>query len=231
MVRNSKSSGRFPTVSFSSLSLLRECKGRCFWLHMRGRPRPGKPMPGILIRMDLDQKAVIESVIAGASRPEVLAEVPGRFIPIPHSSGASLTVQVEELRLRVVGKLDALVDVGGAYVPVDNKTFGKAKPASEVAKYYSAQGSLYGFLLQSLGYPVPRPARAIFIQWIPHVRREGGARIETQVTEIVTPIEDASALLRRAREVLDGPTPEPDADCDYCMWAETAGESQEGDAR
>jgi len=202
---------KLPKVSFSSLKLLEECP-LCFWRYLHKQPRPSFPIASALIRMDLLQKTLIDKVIVEGTVPEALSRIPGKFVSLPQST---LTVSIPELSLSLIAKLDALIQAGESFVPLDNKTAGAPKDADALSKYFGLQGSIYNLALQRIGYPVEE--RSIFCQWFP-VLDGNDIRVATEVTSIETPIAKAIEVLERARRILDANRPSGSPGCPYCSW-------------
>ena len=208
-----KRRNRYTSVSFTSLRLLEECP-RCFVRHVKGERRPSFPAAGILFAMDIATKGLIGKIIGGQSPPQCLQSVPGRFVRLPQ---ATMRVTCDEFRLSLVSKLDALIVSKKDYLPWDNKTAGRRKSPEAIQRFFGLQGCIYNFVLRKLGYRVR--GESVFCEWFPHVEPDGTIRFETAFHLIETPVERATNVLRQAQQVLDGPVPDPDPNCDYCTWA------------
>lgn len=203
-------------ISFSSLSLMAECP-LCFWFRLnRGLSRPAKPLPGILQRLDKIQKELAREAMGGGPLPlPLLGKLPGSFVP-KHTVPHNLSITLPELRFRLVTRLDAVIDLDGLVAPTDFKSFGDPKPEEYLRRYYQLQGELYNHALASAGHKVAN--RTVFVMWFPR-RCPRNIQFEAEVATIPTPAAAAHSILTRAREVLDGPVPEPSPTCAWCAWA------------
>jgi len=219
--------GQSVRVSQTTLNLLRECE-RCFWLHLHGVRRPGRPEgPSPTIARGLD--TVISHYCAPYRDQDMLPPLLSH-----HLRGRLVTVQIgpcvdEETGLTLVDRLDECLEVaGGLFAPLDHKTRGR--PPMGVCAADQLQLDVYTLLLAESGYSVA--GYGVLVYYVPvDGDLHEGFPFQVYVRKADTDAERARIWLRRARAVLDLPEPpEASPDCAYCgraMLAETMAEKME----
>ena len=117
-----------------------------------------------------------------------------------------------------LGKLDECLVLDGKYIPVDFKTSSSDPREKDILSAYQNQIDAYAFLLQ---HDRKEPAGYGFlIFFYPDLATEikDGFPMVKHVVRLDAHPEHVNDRIQRAVEVLQGPLPEPNADCQFCSW-------------
>lgn len=221
------------TLSPSKLNLLNDCT-RCFYdQNALNIPRPRGIMPSLPGGMDRTMKKYFSN-FRGELPPVINGLVPGVLYQdaaklkkwqywktAPRYVDASLSVEV-------YGAIDdLLIQPDGSVDPFDFKTKG-AMPETDGSEYYQLQMDIYNLLFASngfkvnnrafLGYlfplavnPAEQPADAMKILPV---------NFGVCVFELKCSTERAKETIAKACEILRGPRPDPNPECEVCSFVE-----------
>ena len=117
-----------------------------------------------------------------------------------------------------LGKLDECLVTDGKYVPIDFKTSSSDPREKDILSAYQNQIDAYTFLLQ---HDRKEPAGYGFlIFFYPDLATEikNGFPMINHVVRVEAHPEHVHDRIQRAVDVLQGPLPEPSADCSFCSW-------------
>jgi len=224
-------------VSPSKLSVLNDCP-TCFWYaenYKCARPRGIFPtLPGGIDRV---LKIFSDKYRNGQALPEQFKELNGTFFTDTEllrkwqNWRSGLRVKIAFARtddgtpvdVSIYGALDdLLVTKDGAYSPLDFKTKG-SEPKTSGEEYYQTQLDAYAYLLEKHGYKTSGEAFLVYF-WPAAVVdfNDAGIHFDFQFKtyKLTTSIPRFEATLQRAVDVLTGPKPEPNVNCEYCTYRE-----------
>lgn len=217
------------TLSYSSLSLFRECP-RCFWLDkVKGIKRPDTIFPSLPSGMDGVIKKYFDKYRSkGELPPELKGKIKGKLFSNQalleewRNWRKGLRYTDKKTGVSLMGALDDCLIHDKHYLPLDYKTRGY--PAKEdTAGYYQHQLDIYTLLLQENGYETNGCAYLVFYHPLEH--NDGGKiTFHLHPVEVETDQKRALNLLREAASVLSRDTcPPADSECGFCGWAKQVG--------
>ncbi len=212
-------------LSPSTLGLFKECP-RCFWLHIReNHKRPQGPFSSLPSGMDSLIKSYFDKY-RGSLPPELMGKVRGQLfgdlktLEKWRSWRNGLAIKDEKAKVELIGALDDCLveEVDGEliFMPLDYKTRGfDLKDDSQ--DYYQHQLDLYTLMLERNGYKTAGIAYLIY--YIPKKLKAGNlVEFEIVAHQMTTNINNARLLIKQALDILNGPLPPHQADCDFCRW-------------
>jgi hypothetical protein len=223
----------------TGLNLFRECP-RCFWLHYNKRvQRPRGIFPSLPGGMDLVIKKYFDRY-RGTLPPEIEGKVEGSLMPDVELMDkwrnwrTGLEYYDKDLDAVLFGALDdCLIDedpsvspspngiagrAGQAYyIPLDYKTRGSAPKYGDSERYYQTQLDAYGLLLSTNDYKTRNFAYLVYYYPI-EVGENGLVKFDIKPVKVETDIERAKNTFCTAVELLRGPMPEHNNNCEYCCW-------------
>lgn len=103
------------------------------------------------------------------------------------------------------------------YIPLDYKTRGSAPKYGDSERYYQTQLDAYGLLLSTNGYKTRNFAYLVY--YYPNeVVENGVVRFDIEPVKVEIDIKRARNTFCAAVELLRGPMPEYNNNCEYCCW-------------
>lgn len=219
-------------LSPSKLGIFKNCK-RCFWdMMISGIQRPRGAFPSLPGGMDLILKGYMDS-FRGGMPPELAGQVPGKLYDnLPQLNrwrNWRTGLTVAEKKYRLIGAIDDLLNVEGKLAPLDFKTKG-SKPATDGSEYYQHQMDMYAFMLKYNGFPILEAAFLAYFWPITVEPRETSMILPVhfgcQTFELEANPDRAEGMIFDAIDVLDGPRPDPNPECEYCNYALSAGQQE-----
>lgn len=213
-------------LSPSALNLFLNCP-RCFWMDkVKGFRRPRGIFPSLPSGMDIAIKSHFDRFRALGRLP---AELTGQeFEGVELFRDQPLLDEWRDWRRGLIfheegvmlgGALDDLLVKGGLHIPFDYKTKGSPATPEEAVQYYQNQLDCYSLLLQRNGYPPADYAYVIY--YSPKTVNENGNVIfHLQPIRIATDPARAYATFRAAVELVLGPLPPVNPNCEYCHYLE-----------
>ena len=215
-------------LSPSSINLFLECP-HCFWLQLvKGIKRPEGIFPSLPSGMDKILKHHFDTYMEkGELPPEIKAHgltngyklfADKKTLDIWRSNfkGIQYLDQTSGVLLR--GAVDNILTNGKKLIVLDYKTRGF--PLKEdTHTHYQTQLDLYNFLLRKNGYETANYAYLLFYH--PNrVTETGEVMFHTDLIRMEIDVKNGEKVFREAVNTLDGPSPEPGKDCNYCKWLE-----------
>lgn len=209
-------------LSPSSINLYLNCP-RCFWLsysvHASAKvKRPTSPFPSLPNACDGLLKDYFDQCRQTSQTPPEVA-----------SLGYSLFSNLELLNewrgkgvktiindAPVLGKLDDLLQNGNELIITDFKTKGCKPEEGYGNKYYGVQLSIYGLLLQELGYKVS--SKAVILFYTP-VFQNGAIKLECTPHDITLDFERAKEVISNTFKCFNSEEmPEASESCGFCSY-------------
>jgi len=206
----------------TGLSLFQECQ-RCYWLHYNKRvQRPRGIFPSLPSGMDLVIKRYFDQY-RGKLPPEIDGKLEGSLMPDQilmnrwRNWQTGLRCHYKELDAELFGAIDDCLIDDDYYIPIDYKTRGSAPNEGDSEKYYQLQLDTYNLLLNENGYKTKDFAYLIY--YFPkEVKENGFVVFDIQVVKVSTDLDRLRKTFKNAVELLKGPLPEQNANCEYCSW-------------
>ncbi|MBN1622118.1 MAG: PD-(D/E)XK nuclease family protein [Endomicrobiales bacterium] len=206
----------------SSLNLFLDCP-RCFWLDkVKGIKRPRGIFPSLPGGMDLVIKKYFDSYREkNGMPPEINGKIEGELFgdmavleKWRNWRASNLCYEDKKYNALLTGALDDCLVNDGHYIPLDYKTRG-SKLTDDPRKYYQNQLDCYNLMLESSGYKTKGFAYLLYY-WPEQVSENGTVRFHVEPIKIETNMDSAKKVVRDAAVLLISPTPEPNANCEYC---------------
>ncbi len=212
-------------LSPSTLNLFLDCP-RCFWLEkVKGIKRPRGIFPSLPGGMDREIKNHFDIFRAKKKLPPELSS--------PVFTGINLFDAQKQLDLWrnwrtgleyhdeggnvLSGALDDLLVQGDLYIPFDYKTKGSPTTEEDAVKYYQNQLDCYTLMLEANG--MKSAGFGILLYYSPKLVSENGSvAFQTQPIKIETKSERAKSTFARALNLVKGPIPSVNFNCEYCTW-------------
>lgn len=220
---------KFITISPSLVGYLSECP-RCLWLHYNESvKRPRGAFPSLPDGMDDTFKKYFDTFRAqGTLPPEIESKVEGRLyddlgkLDVWRNTNfgrGGLAAEFPEISIRLRGAIDdLLVSDDGKYIPLDFKTRGY--PAKEdTHRHYQHQLDCYALLFEQNNMP-PAGFGYLLFFW-PERYHDHAAYFQSELVKLDVQPERARELLRKVRNLLDGPIPPSHETCEYCLYRES----------
>jgi hypothetical protein len=170
-------------------------------------------MPSFVNRFDAIVKNYFDGYrVLGELPPIIAGQIKGK---LPQGMPKVLRNE-EENGIVVWGKPDDYVKFeGGETVVFDHKT--RAESPNNVHPAHQLQMDVYSYLLKMNGYRTT--SKALIGYYFPNDSDlHNGLHMSCTVVELTTDPDHVKDLLVRASDVLNGPTPNPGIDCEYCKW-------------
>lgn len=213
------------SLSASKLNLLKECR-RCFYdANTLKIERPRGIVASITNGIDGRVKDYLDTF--RGQMPPFLAHqgVPGRFLADIEKmkayrhwkSGLQVELEVQGLRVRVIGALDDLLEACPGHSPFDAKTKGAA-PKDDGAQYYQVQSDIYGLLLEKNGRPIS--GNSYFAYFWPTEMTGLDIRFDAKVYALRCSPAHAVSTIGEAVTLLKGAQPDFNPTCEMCAWAQ-----------
>lgn len=213
-------------LSPSTMKLLFDCRA-CLHKHARGYRRPSFPVAGITHGVDRVAKELCDLHRPSGTIPLMLsAGLEGQLLP---EKPKTINWIVEELKCQVVGKLDEIVvESGGKIAPLDHKSCNAPPPT--VIPGVQLQLDTYALLLakSSMYSGGEVSSRGYLLYHFPVLERgvaaAGGRCGDSRMTfaselrQVEVNPDRAYEVIREVLDVVRGPKPPADPDCDYCKW-------------
>lgn len=212
-------------LSPRSVGLFLECP-RCFWLEMNyGKKRPEFMFPSLpngidrILKEHFDkhrQKGLLPPELRKAGFSGTLFKDQG-LLDYWRDWKRGLKADVPHLETTVRGAIDDLLvsEDGETLIPFDFKTRGSA-PISGSHKMYDHQMSLYGFILEKMGYKVDKKAYLLFYH--PHTVNDDGLVIfNADLVETKIDNKNTEGMIKSAIDTLKGPMPSQGNGCGFCV--------------
>lgn len=210
----------------TSLSLMSNCP-RCFWLQMnKGIKRPRGIFPTLPSGMDAVIKKYFDRYrIKGKLPPELEGKIKGKLFDDINKLERWRNWRINELRYEdkvldvvLVGALDDCLVDGQFFIPLDYKTKG-SEVKEDPAKYYQNQLDSYCLMLEALGYKTKN--EAVLLYYTPkEVSENGTVKFNVTPFKIDTNPESAKSVIKKAVELLTGPLPKRNSECEFCTLIE-----------
>jgi len=219
-------------LSPSTISLFLQCP-RCFWFHVnKGVKRPSGPFPSLPSGMDLILKKHFDGHRKDGSVPE---ELEGKFhghlfmdlekLDMWRNNLQGLRFTDEKTGVTLMGAIDDLfVTSKGKYAPLDFKTRGFPRKEN-THEFYQAQMDIYSFLLEKNSLPPADFAILIFYHPL-GVDENHNVIFDPDPVKVSVDRRHGERIFLDALSCLLGEEPEPSESCEFCRWAEKAGEKQ-----
>lgn len=212
-------------LSPSTLNLFLDCP-RCFWLDkVKGIKRPRGIFPSLPSGMDREIKNHFDIYRSKKSLPPELSS----------SDFAGILLYDDQAQLErwrnwrtgleykdadgniLSGALDDLLVKDDLYIPFDYKTKGSPTTVEDAQKYYQNQLDCYALMLDSNGFK--SAGFGFLLYYSPKLVTENGSvAFQTQPIKIETKVERAKATTARAINLMKGPIPAVNFNCEYCAW-------------
>ena len=118
------------------------------------------------------------------------------------------------------GAVDNLLKKKDKLIVLDYKTRGY--PLKEdTHEHYQDQLDIYNYLLRKNKYKTEDYAYLIFYH-PKEVNKKGYVIFNTDLIKMKIDTKNAEKIWKKAINVLEGPMPEPDEDCEFCKWVKEA---------
>ena len=206
----------------TGLNLFRECP-RCFWLHFNKKvKRPRGIFPSLPGGMDLVIKKYFDRY-RGTLPPEIKGKVEGSLMPDIklmdkwRNWRSGLEYHDKELDAVLFGALDDCLIDDDRYIPLDYKTRGSAPKYGFSERYYQTQLDAYSLLLSTNDCKTRNFAYLVYY-YPTEVRENGLVKFDIKPVKVETNLERAKKTFCDAVELLKGPMPERNNNCEYCCW-------------
>ncbi len=206
----------------TGLNLFRECP-RCFWLHYNKKvQRPRGIFPSLPGGMDLVIKKYFDRY-RGTLPPEIEGKVEGSLMPDIKLMGkwrnwrSGLEYHDKELDAVLFGALDDCLIDDDRYIPLDYKTRGSTPKYGSSERYYQTQLDAYSLLLSTNDYKTGNFAYLVYY-YPTEVRENGSVKFDIKPVKVETNLERAKKTFCDAVELLKGPMPGRNNNCEYCCW-------------
>lgn len=223
-------------LSPSALGKFLDCP-RCFWLGKKGLKDYRGIMASIPNAIDACLKDYHdEHRMKGLLPPEVGAQIPGgkAFTELVklnrwRSLGQGISATIDGVA--IMGLLDdLLLFEDGTAAGMDYKSNKSPRTPEYAANFYGHQLALYNLLLEANGFKV-RP-KGYLSFWSPKpLVGSGDAKSRTTqfpfdctVHEIDADPASAREIIKNAVACLAGPLPEPDGECELCLYVKSRGQ-------
>ena len=192
---------------------MEECP-RCFWLSVVKKiDRPSSPMASIVIKMDSIIKHYFDRYREKGELPPIVKDkVKGK---LPNNMPKTLYHKENE-QITLMGRPDDYLELeDGSIVPFDHKT--KSKAPENTHHAYQLQIDIYSFLLKVNNYKTTN--KGYLAYYYPddcdlHI----GMDIHCEVVEVEINPNRAIELLQKAKQILNGSTPDSSKECGFCKW-------------
>jgi hypothetical protein len=217
---------RFNFSPTGNLSVFLDCP-RCFWLQLnKGIKRPRGLFPSLPLGMDLAIKKYFDKYrIKGELPPEIYGKIKGKLLDDLNKlerwrswRATDLRYEDKDLDVCLSGALDDCLVDGEYFVPLDYKTKG-TEVKENPAVYYQNQLDCYCLMLKSSGYKIRN--EAVIIYYSPkEVSEDGVVKFNVSFFKIKTNPESAKSVIREAIDILLGPLPSRNSECEYCNLVE-----------
>jgi len=210
-------------ISPSSLNLMEECP-RCFWLSQHGIwKRPEIVFPSLPAGMDRILKMHFDRFVKKGIMPPELREnadcsdckLFDNLDLLEQWRNEKKGIEWQDSEGNVLhGAIDNILVRGNKLIVLDYKTRGY--PIKEdTHKHYQYQLDIYNFLLRKNGYETEDFAFLLF--YIPkEVLETGEVIFDTQLVKINVNPENAERLFNKAIQLLKGPCPPINENCEWC---------------
>lgn len=225
-------------LSPTALGLLDECP-RCFWLEVvKGVSRPRGVFPSLpngvdrVLKSHFDRHAVKGELPPELKKEGVDAKLFSDLALLEKWRDSRKGIEYTDPSTGVYfhGGVDALLEKKGKLIVLDFKTRGYALK-DDTAHYYADQLNSYNFLLRKNGFATEDYSYLLF--FIPEkISEQGDFVFDTKLIKMPVDVKHIEELLAHAVEVLQGPEPEPSAECEYCGFIRArAGVTENRDER
>ncbi len=222
------SQDKFITVSPSIVGYLSECP-RCLWLHYNEDiKRPRGAFPSLPDGMDEILKKYFDQFrVQKKLPPELESKVNGYLFDdfekleiwrnINFGKGG-LSAEFPEYSIRLRGAIDELlVSEDGRYIPLDFKTRGY--PTKEdTHQHYQHQLDCYALLFEKNDLP-PADFGYLLFFW-PEYYQNQTVYFQFELIKIEIKPNRARELLKKVKDLIDGPIPPSHSTCEYCLYRE-----------
>jgi len=207
-------------ISHSGLDILYRCP-RCFWLkYRRGINQPEGIASRLADRFDRILKSYFNLFRPlGELPPMIQGKIEGKLEnPFRETYFYSINEQYGFL-----AKLDeCVVNDQSEKVPVDFKTSSSdPRQRTEVFPAYQHQMDEFAFLLEQNRHKTAGFGYLVYVYPAESDQLHMGFPMIVHVVKLSTHPETVLERLQEGTAVLDGPLPEPSADCPFCRWRES----------
>jgi len=170
-------------------------------------------MSSIPIKMDSIIKHYFDRYrIQGKLPPIIQSQIKGKLaVDMPK------TLKIEDKNGIILwGRPDDYFRINNEYiVAFDHKT--KSKKPEDIHSAYQLQLNVYSYLLQKLGYKTINKAFLAFY-YPDECDLHNGMPFKCTIIEVETNHKEVETLLKKAYNILNGPVPKANKDCEYCKW-------------
>lgn len=203
-------------LSHTGVEGLERCP-RCFWLqYRRGIRQPEGIVSRLANRFDTVLKNYFSLYRETDELPPMIKGKVGGKLQNPFQE--TYFVRINE-SYGFYGKLDeCLVNSKGELTPVDFKTASSDPRDKEILSAYQSQIDDYIFLLEENGRKTTGEGYLIFFFPNHGKKLHEGFPMVVHLHRVIGNPEKSKARIQKAIKILDGPLPEPSADCPFCKW-------------
>jgi len=207
---------------------LLECP-RCLWLNFNEElKRPRGIFPSLPDGLDEIFKNYVDEYRAkGELPPEIAGQIDAKLFDDLEKLNSWRNVnfghggfkaEFPEYDMLVSGAIDeVLVAPDGKYLPLDFKTRGYATK-KDTSEHYRSQLDFYALLFKRNGLPPASHGYLLFF-W-PQDYKNKKVNFKTELVSMDISPERAIQILKKVREILDGPKPPAHSNCEYCHYRE-----------